>query len=121
MNFFKQFTRSSKDELIGIWDREADEMSFIWGWGFEFLPDGKGLHRNWGSDVEASEINDETFQWARLGPTTINIQSRDGTWEIIDYTIQQVRGYYDAKYWKLSNKGENHFWYMHESVYQPVR
>jgi hypothetical protein len=125
--FGRKVNASSKaiqDELLGFWENDADDGSglhAIWGYGIEFLEDGKGFSHYWGSEVEPSDRK-TPISWKRDSATNIMIKLDTGDdWRALEYEITDFIGAYNSKHFKLTEKGKNGFWNAPEPLYKIKR
>jgi hypothetical protein len=118
----KAFPKKMQDELLGFWENDADDGSglhAIWGYGIEFLEDGKGFNHNWGSEVDLSDRR-IPINWKRNNSTIIMIKfEAEEAWRTLEYEITDFIGAYNSKHFKLAEKGKNGFWTAPEPLYKP--
>ncbi|WP_153797384.1 hypothetical protein [Foetidibacter luteolus] len=117
----KDEIKESKDELLGFWENGADDGSglhAIWGYGVEFLPEGKGFTHHWGGDVPEDEKRIEIL-WKRNNAKSVSCKYEDGEeWETVEYEITDFIGAYDSPCHKIVEKGKNEFWSSPEPLYR---
>jgi len=121
-SLFKRQTKLFRDELPGFWEIGADDGSglhtMVWGYGLEFMEDGKGIAHEWGSGIPENERK-QIFRWKRMEEKIIAVRfENEGEWLNIDYEISLFTGAYGSRHFRLVEKGKNTFWFSHEPLYK---
>lgn len=110
-----------KNHLIGLWTREDDGSGLlaIFGWSIEFKTDHTGRYQFWESNQ--TEDLDFDFIWERIDKYSIKVKEKTTEdWTILTYEITKVKGAYDSKQMKLTEKGKSKFWSSSEPVFRRI-